>query len=114
DSKGAAFGIARDDRPGHWGVTSAADGVALHAARVGGGLEHGAFRRALGGGGAEAALRPVLADLHLMAARAQRVGRRRREATLDRDDARLCLARPERARHVFGVEAGQSIASCKF
>src|SRR5215470_11781698 len=74
--------------------------VALHEARVGGGLQQ---RPVLAGGG-DAAEAPVSVDLHLVAAAAQRGDRCRREAALHHDMARTALARIERAREMRGVE----------
>src|SRR3546814_17146906 len=74
---GIAGLIARDDRPGHRPSpvpsASAANRVTLHAARIGTGAQHGAFRPLVGGRGAEPAFRPVAADPDLMPAPLQRL-----------------------------------------
>ena len=68
---------------------SAADGVALHAARIGGSFEHGAFRGRLAGAAGEAAFGPWLADPKAMAAARQCRARRLRKARFERHEARL-------------------------
>src|SRR3546814_4284005 len=74
--------------------------VALHAARVGPGLEDAVFL----GGGAHAALRPVLADLDAMAALPELCDRRRAEPSLDDEAAGSRLARIEGTREVLVME----------
>src|SRR3546814_15534119 len=76
--------------------------VALHAARVGPGLEDAVFL----GGGAHAALRPVLADLDAMAALPELCDRRRAEPSLDDEAAGSRLARIEGTREVLVMEGG--------
>src|SRR5262245_28912144 len=74
-------------------------GVALHAARVGGGL---AAHPVLGGGG-EAAFRPVGANLHLVAAALQLLHGRCGQAAFYHQHAGAGGARPERQREVLDV-----------
>src|SRR3546814_12645689 len=76
--------------------------VALHAARVGPGLEDAVFL----GGGAHAALRPVLADLDAMAALPELCDRRRAEPSLDDEAAGSRLARIEGTREVLVMDGG--------
>src|SRR5215831_20869131 len=85
---------------------SAADGVALHAAGVGGGFEDPARRRFLAGAAGEAAFGPRLADAQAVAAPHQFVLGGFREAAFEGEEAGLRRARVERARHVLGVEGG--------
>src|SRR2546425_7669829 len=56
------------------------DGVGLHAARAGAGLQHRAFRRLFPGAGGEPAARPGVAETHAMAALGERMQRLLREA----------------------------------
>jgi len=64
------------------------DRITLHAAWVGGGLQHRAFRGGLAGAAGEAAFRPCLADPQAMAAPCQGRPRRVREASLECHPAR--------------------------
>src|SRR5690348_11853555 len=70
---------------------STTHGVTLHAPWIGRGFEHDALRGPLGGAGREPALRPILAELHAMAAPAQFRRRRRRETPLQHDESGLRL-----------------------
>src|SRR5262249_19747041 len=74
-------------------------GVALHAARIGGGAAVAAVAR----GGGEAALAPVGVDLDLVAAALEFLHRGRRQPALDHQHARPRRARPERDRKMLGV-----------
>src|SRR5436190_8011210 len=80
-------------------ISSASGGVALHAARVGGGTTAGPD---LGGGG-EAAFRPVGADLDDVTAPAEFVDGRLGHAAFDHEHAGPRGAGPERDREMFGV-----------
>src|SRR5882757_4592431 len=71
--------------------------VALHAAGIGGGAAAAAEFR----GGGKAAFRPVGADFHLMAPRAQLLHGGLRHARFDHHDAGTGLARPERRREML-------------
>src|SRR3546814_2115325 len=101
--------IARDDRPGHRPSpvpsASAANRVTLHAARIGTGAQHGAFRRLVGGRGAEPAFRPVAADLDLMPALLQRLDRLLREAAFEAEMAGLGRPRIEGAREMLAMRS---------
>src|SRR6185312_14908 len=55
-------GVSSRPLVGGRATASAPDGVTLHAARIGAGLEHRAFRRLLCGAGGKPALRPILAQ----------------------------------------------------
>src|SRR5262245_29352959 len=79
-------------------------GVALHAARVGGGTAATALARGCG----EAPLAPVGVDLDDMPAALQLLHRRLRQPAFDHQHARPRGARPERDREVFGVP-GRSV-----
>src|SRR5262249_55609096 len=80
------------------------DRVALHAARVGGGLEYARISVGLDRAGRQPALGPRLADLDPMAAPLERLYGCGRDAGLDRDGAEPRLARPERAWEMIDVE----------
>src|SRR3954452_6784530 len=82
DAKLAGTRIARDDRPGHV-LPLASCGVALHAARVGG----GAAARTDARGRGEAAFGPVRTDLDDMSALTQVLDRRLRHAVLAHEHA---------------------------
>src|SRR5262249_22760149 len=73
--------------------------IALHAARIGGGLA--AAARA--GGGGEAAFRPGRADLDHVSALLELFSRLRRDAAFHDQHAGPCGAWPERDREVLGV-----------
>src|SRR5919204_2381174 len=79
----------------------AADGVALHAARIRGGFQ----QPVLAGDGGDAAERPRLDDLDVVAALAQVGNYLVAEARLELDLLGLAVARIERAREVVRVEA---------
>src|SRR5256885_8360101 len=81
----------------------AADGVPLHAARIGGALQQAVLAR----DGADAAQRPIAGHHDVVAALAQLAGDVVAEARLDLDLTRLALARIKRAREVIRVEAGR-------
>src|SRR5690242_627631 len=82
----------------------APDGVALHAAWVGGGFEDPAFGGVVAGAAREAALGPRVADPQAVAAPRQFGVRCFRKPALERQEAGLRGARVERTRHVLGVE----------
>src|SRR5882757_129043 len=72
--------------------------VALHAARIGGGLAALAVLR----GGGQAPLGPVRPDLELVSALLQFLLRRLRHAALDDNDTGARGARPERGEEMLG------------
>src|SRR6266700_5894858 len=80
-------------------LPSSSGGVALHAARIGGGTAAAADLRGRG----QSSFRPGRSDLDDMAALFQCVDGRFRHAVLDHEHARTCGARPERDREMFGV-----------
>src|SRR5581483_10660359 len=80
------------------------DRVALHAARIGPGLQHDAFRGLFAGAGGQAAARPGLADADAVAARRQLAPRRFRHPPFEGQRAGGGGARVERARRVAVVE----------
>src|SRR4051812_16235153 len=80
-------------------ILSAACGVSLIAARVGGGATPRTDLRCRG----EAAFGPVAAALDDVTARGQGVGRSLRQPALGDEDAGPRGARPERNREMFGV-----------
>src|SRR5436190_17227130 len=73
--------------------------IALHAARVGGGFAADAVL----GGGAEAALGPIRADFHLVAAAFQLLDGGLGQAAFHHQYAGSCSARPEGEREVLDV-----------
>src|SRR5881392_2721707 len=77
--------------------------VALHAARVGGGLAP----RILAAGGGQAAFGPVVVHLDLMAALTQFLGRFLGYAAFEHQHARTRRARPERGGEVLAVPRGR-------
>src|SRR5215468_5773944 len=80
-------------------ISSASGGVALHAARIGGGAAAGADFRGRG----EAAFRPVGAGLDDMPAPRQLVDGRLRHTVFDHEHAGPRGARPERDREMLGM-----------
>src|SRR5690242_5302538 len=84
-------------------ISLASGGVALHAARIGGGAAAWADFRSSG----EAAFRPVGAGLDDMAAPRQLIDGRLRHAVLDHEHTGPRRARPERDREMFGVPRGR-------
>src|SRR5688572_10039415 len=83
---------------------SAADGIALHAARVRGGAERAA---GVARSRADAAERPLARHVDVVTTLAQLVDDRGGEARLELDLPRLGLARVERAREVVRMEHRQ-------
>src|SRR5262245_2787555 len=78
--------------------------VALHAARVGAGLEDAALRGLLTRAGGEPSARPFLTDMHTMPTRGEFPLGGLRHTPFDREMTRVSRARIERAWRVLGVE----------